>query len=100
MTRFVLVHGAFGGAWCWEPVAVELRQRGHSVVAVDLRGSGGDRTPGEEVTLDAYAERVCEALAAGPEPAVLVGHSMGGVVITQAASRCPRQVSRLVYVAA
>ncbi|MGY1623181.1 alpha/beta fold hydrolase [Geodermatophilus sp. SYSU D00965] len=100
MTRYVLVHGAFGGAWCWEPVAVALRQRGHSVVAVDLPGSGADRTPVERVTLDAYAERVCAALTADPEPAVLVGHSMGGVVITQAASRCPQQVSRLVYVAA
>ena len=52
-----------------------------------------------EVTLDAYAERVCEALAAGP-PAVLVGHSMGGVVVTQAAARTPEQVETLVYVAA
>jgi pimeloyl-ACP methyl ester carboxylesterase len=42
---------------------------------------------------------VCETLAGGP-PAALVGHSMGGMVITQAAARCPGQVTRLVYVAA
>ncbi len=42
---------------------------------------------------------MCEALAAGP-PAVLVGHSMGGMVITQAAARCPERIARLVYVAA
>jgi pimeloyl-ACP methyl ester carboxylesterase len=52
-----------------------------------------------DVTLDAYAERVCEALASGP-PAVLVGHSMGGVVVTQAAAHTPEQVETLVYVAA
>ena len=52
------------------------------------------------MTLDAYAERVCEALAAQPEPAVLVGHSMGGIAITQAAARCPDKISLMVYVCA
>ena len=52
-----------------------------------------------EVTLDAYAGRVCEVLAAG-QPAVLVGHSMGGMVVTQAAARMPEQVSALVYLCA
>ncbi|HZE04349.1 MAG TPA: alpha/beta fold hydrolase, partial [Solirubrobacteraceae bacterium] len=52
-----------------------------------------------EVTLDRYARRVGEALAQGP-PAVLVGHSMGGMVITQAAADAPQHVDRLVYVAA
>lgn len=100
MTRYVLVHGAFAGGWCWERVAAELEQRGHIVQAPDLPGSGEDTTPVEKVTLDAYAARVCEVLASRPEPAVLVGHSMGGIVVTQAASRCPDQVAQLVYVAA
>jgi pimeloyl-ACP methyl ester carboxylesterase len=100
MTRFVLVHGAFAGGWCWEPVAAELERRGHTVSAPDLPGSGADATPVEDVTLDAYVERVCAVLAESPEPAVLVGHSMGGVVITQTAARCPERISRLVYAAA
>jgi pimeloyl-ACP methyl ester carboxylesterase len=100
MTRYVLVHGAFAGGWCWEPVVAELERRGHSVQAPDLPGSGKDATPIEDVTLDAYAARVCETLAADDEPAVLVGHSMGGVVITQAAARCPERITRLIYVAA
>ena len=99
MARIVLVHGAFGGAWSWEPVIPGLEEAGHTVEALDLPGSGEDQTPVAEVTLDAYAERVCEALASGP-PAVLVGHSMGGVVVTQAAARMPEQVETLVYVAA
>jgi pimeloyl-ACP methyl ester carboxylesterase len=100
MARYVLVHGAFAGGWCWEPVVAELERRGHTVEAPDLPGSGEDTTPVERVTLDAYAGRVCDVLAAGDGPAVLVGHSMGGVVITQAAARCPELVDRLVYVAA
>ena len=99
MARIVLVHGAFAGAWSWEPVIPGLEEAGHTVQAIDLPGSGEDQTPVAEVTLDAYAERVCEALTSGP-PAVLVGHSMGGVVVTQAAARTPEQVETLVYVAA
>ena len=36
MTTFALVHGAWHGAWCWEPVMAELERRGHRAVAVDL----------------------------------------------------------------
>ncbi len=99
MARIVLVHGAFGGAWCWEPVIPGLRAAGHAVEAFDLPGAGEDRTPVAEVTLGAYADRVCEVLAGGP-PAVLVGHSMGGMTVTQAASRAPELVSSLVYLTA
>jgi pimeloyl-ACP methyl ester carboxylesterase len=67
---------------------------------MDLPGAGDDGTPLAEVTLDAYADRVCSALAERVEPAVLVGYSMGGVVVTQAAARCPERVARLVYVCA
>jgi pimeloyl-ACP methyl ester carboxylesterase len=69
------------------------------VEAIDLPGAGDDPTPVAEVTLDRYAQRVCTAIADGP-PAVLVGHSMGGMVITQAAARCSERVAGLVYVAA
>jgi pimeloyl-ACP methyl ester carboxylesterase len=99
MARIVLVHGAFGRATNWDRVAPGLRAAGHEVEAIDLPGQGEDRTPVAEVTLDRYAQKVCETLAAGP-PAVLVGHSMGGMVITQAAARCPERIERLVYVAA
>ena len=99
MARIVLVHGAFGRAACWDRVAPALRAAGHTVEAIDLPGQGDDPTPVEEATLDRYAQRVCEVLAEGP-PAVLVGHSMGGMVVTQAAARCPSHVDRLIYVAA
>lgn len=99
MARILLVHGAFGSASVWDLVLPGLRDAGHTVEASDLPGAGADHTPAEQVTLDAYAAHVCDALAAGP-PAVLVGHSMGGVVVTQAAARCPEHVAALVYVAA
>jgi pimeloyl-ACP methyl ester carboxylesterase len=94
----LLVHGAFSRATCWDRVAPGLRAAGHDVEAIDLPGQGDDPTPVAEVTLDRYAQRVCEALATGP-PAVLVGHSMGGMVITQAAAGND-SVASLVYVGA
>jgi pimeloyl-ACP methyl ester carboxylesterase len=100
MARFVLVHGAHGGAWCWEPVVGPLADAGHTVEAFDLPGSGDDRTPAADVTLAAYVERVCAQLETRPEPALLVGHSLGGVVIAQAAARCPDRIAALVYVTA
>lgn len=101
MARFVLCHGAFAGAWCWEPVVGPLGARGHTVETLDLPGSGQDQTPVEGVTLEACAARVTDVLAgAGEEPAILVGHSMGGVVCTQAYANAPERVSKIVYLTA
>ena len=100
MARFVLVHGAFGGAWSWEGIVGELERDGHTVTAIDLPGAGADETPVAGVTLNAYAAKICATLNEQPEPAILVGHSMGGVAITQAAARCAERVALLVYVAA
>src|SRR5258707_7839631 len=100
MARFVLVHGGFSGAWIWLPLIDTLREAGHVVEAFDLPGMGDDHTSASEVSLDSYAGRVCEVLAANSEPAIVVGHSMGGIVATQGAARCPERVAALVYVAA
>jgi len=53
-----------------------------------------------EVTLDSCADRLCEVLSRTSEPAIVVGNSMGGVIATQGAARCPGRVAALVYAAA
>jgi pimeloyl-ACP methyl ester carboxylesterase len=100
MARLVLVHGAFCGAWIWGPLIERLRTKDHSVEAFDLPGSGEDHTPVREITLDACADRLCEVLASDPEPAIVVGHSMGGIIATHGAARCRERVAALVYVTA
>lgn len=97
MSTFVLIHGAWHGGWCWDKVVPLLQQAGHRVTAPDLPGHGADRTPIPQVTLQAYAERTAEVLDAQPEPALLVGHSLGGAVITQAAELRPEKIRALVY---
>src|SRR5262245_61080351 len=100
MARFVFVHGAFGGAWTWEPIVGPLEAAGHTVETLDLPGGGDDQTPMTGGTLEAWAERVVDQLLRRPEPAVLVGYSMGGVIVTQAASNCPERVASLIFMAA
>ena len=87
----VLVHGAYHGAWCWELLASELEERGHRVTAVDLPISD------PQAGLQAYTETVTNALEGTSDP-VLVGHSLGGLVLPLAAAR--HQVRRLVFLAA
>jgi pimeloyl-ACP methyl ester carboxylesterase len=100
MARFVLVHGAFCGAWIWGPVIERLRTKDHSVEAFDLPGLGEDHTPVSEITLDACAGRLCEVLSSHPEPAIVVGHSMGGIIATHGAARYPERIAALLYVTA
>jgi pimeloyl-ACP methyl ester carboxylesterase len=70
MARFVLVHGAWHGPWCFRWLAQGLEQRGHQAVAVEL--------PCEEIGLDVHAY----ARVVGPQPdAIVVGHSLGGLTI-------------------
>jgi pimeloyl-ACP methyl ester carboxylesterase len=99
MARIVFVHGAFAGAWCWEPVLEPLRSAGHTVEAIDMPSCGEDDTPASSADLDAFARKICGVLGSGP-PAVLAGHSMGGMAITHAAANCPQHVTALIYVCA
>jgi pimeloyl-ACP methyl ester carboxylesterase len=100
MSTFVLVHGAWHGAWCWHKVVPLLRDRGHTVLVPDLPGHGRDRTPINAVSMAAYAQRVADVMRTAPEPVVLVGHSMAGFVISAAAEQQPETVTKLVYLAA
>jgi alpha-beta hydrolase superfamily lysophospholipase len=98
MARFVLVHGAWHGAWSWEGIAEDLRSAGHEVDAIDLPGHGEDATPHDEITLDSYVDRVAEAIGDDGEPVILVAHSMGGIPVTQALERLPERVAKAIYV--
>ncbi len=96
--QFVLVHGSFHGAWCWEHLTPFLEQRGHQVVAPNLPGSGGDPAPPENADLDTYATRIAGVIDGLAGPVVLVGHSMGGIVSSQVAERRSHRLAAVVYV--
>jgi pimeloyl-ACP methyl ester carboxylesterase len=100
MSTYVLIHGGGAGGWVWDRVTPHLERNGHKVVAPDLPSHGNDETPIQWVTLQAYADRICEVLEAQTAPVVLVGHSSGGIAITQAAEYCPDRIEMLVYLSA
>ena len=62
-----------------------LEEAGHKAIALDLPGHGRDDTPIAQVTFEAYCNKLREVVEAQPEPVILVGHSMGGRVVTQVA---------------
>jgi pimeloyl-ACP methyl ester carboxylesterase len=97
---YVLVHGAFAGAWTWERVVPLLEADGSTVLTLDLPGHGDDSTPVADATLDAYTAKVVALIDSASEPVVLVGHSMGGLVVSQAAEARPEKIEKLVYLAA
>ena len=123
-SAFVLVHGAWHGAWCYERIIPLLAAKGHVAIARDLPAHGlnasfpaayftrplNPATFGTEVSpvaatkLDDYVSSVLatidEVRAMGFEKVILVGHSMGGVAITAVAERAPEKIAAVVYLTA
>ncbi len=84
----LFVHGAFTGAWCWDEYFLPyFAARGHDSWAVDLRGHGADAEAAELASLDDYVADVQLAIAQVGEPPVIVGHSMGAIVVQRAMRR-------------
>lgn len=100
MANLLLIHGAWHGGWCWREVVPLLRAEGHQVWAPDLPGHGENPLPLAEVSLERYVDAVCALIETIGQPVILLGHSMGGVVISQVAERLPAKIERLVYLAA
>jgi pimeloyl-ACP methyl ester carboxylesterase len=97
MTVFVLVHGAMCGGWVWDDVAARLRAAGHEVHVVDQLPSGGTEPTGLGGLLT-DADHLRKLLDEIDAPVVLVGHSYGGMVITEVADH--PKVAHTVYLTA
>jgi pimeloyl-ACP methyl ester carboxylesterase len=99
----VLVHGGAHGAWCWEPLLPLLDG---DALAVDLppkviRGvpDASDLPELRSLRLGDFVESTLRDVDdAGFERFVLVGHSMGGLTVSELAGRVPERVAHLVYV--
>ncbi|MDW7691641.1 alpha/beta fold hydrolase [Flammeovirgaceae bacterium SG7u.111] len=97
---YVLIHGAWHPESVWGNVQDKLEEFGHTIIAVQLAGLGNDNTPIGSVNLQTHVDQVIAAINAQPEEVILVGHSYGGVVISQVGESIPQKIKRLVYVSA
>jgi pimeloyl-ACP methyl ester carboxylesterase len=83
-TPLLFVHGAWHGAWCWEEHFLDFfADRGHRVAALDLRGHGASpvRRRFKTQRLRHYVDDVAEVAATFDTPPIVIGHSMGGMVV-------------------
>jgi pimeloyl-ACP methyl ester carboxylesterase len=97
---FILVHGAFQAAYAWNDVKAQLISKGQKVVIIELPGHGSDTTSPSLISLNSYRDKVIAAINATTGNVVLVGHSMGGMVISAVAEAMPGRIEKLIYVGA
>jgi pimeloyl-ACP methyl ester carboxylesterase len=100
MATYVLVHGSWHAGWCWYKLKARLEASGHKVLAPDLPGLGLDHTPFDAVTLALWRDRVCDVVKAQTDRVILVGHSRGGIVVSEVAERVSGRIRTLVYLSA
>lgn len=97
---YVLVHGAWQAPYVWNAVRSDLVKKGNKVIVVELPGHGADNTATYTLSIDVYRDKVIAAIDAANEKVILVGHSMGGMVISAVAEKTPSKISKLVYTGA
>jgi pimeloyl-ACP methyl ester carboxylesterase len=95
----VLVHGFGGSTLAWKNLTGYLTPQ-YTVYALDLLGFGlSDKPADASYTLPAQADRVCALIRKlGLEQTVLIGHSMGGVIVADAQAKLPEAVKGIVMI--
>jgi len=97
MADFVLVPGAWLGAWAWDEVAAELRAAGHRAYPVTL--SGLAERSGVPAGLQTHVQDIVDEVERHDlRDVILVGHSYSGIPVGQAADRIGERLRRVVYV--
>jgi pimeloyl-ACP methyl ester carboxylesterase len=97
--RFVLLHGAWHGGWCWNRVAEPLRAAGHRVYTPTQTGLGErSHLISKNVTLDVFVQDLVNVFEwEDLNDVILVAHSFGGIASTGAADRIPNRIRHIVY---
>jgi pimeloyl-ACP methyl ester carboxylesterase len=98
-STIVIIPGSWSSAADWGFVVPQLKAAGNEVIVVNLAGHGTDKTPIASITMQVYVDAVKKAIG-NRTNITLVGHSFGGIVLTQVAEEIPSQIKELVYVAA
>lgn len=100
MTTLLLVHGAWCGSWAWDRLVPELELEGIASKVINLPGHGAKSGSMWSVSLADYADAVIDGASSIEGSVIAVGHSMGGLVISEAAAKAPKAFQALTYLAA
>lgn len=95
-----LVHGAFEDSHVWDRVSAKLQADGYRVINVNLPGRPSAPMAPNLVSNDVYRDVVLKAISGEAKPVVLVGHSFGGIAVTNVAEAAPEKIKTAVYLAA
>jgi pimeloyl-ACP methyl ester carboxylesterase len=97
---YIMIHSAWLGAWSLEYVKEALEKKAHKVITFDLPGHGQDETGVKDITMDSYVKATQKIIDAQDGKVILVGHSFGGMVISQVAQTRSSKIKKLVYLSA
>lgn len=100
-TPYIFLHGAWHGSWCWVPFLEKFSQYATHVYAPDLPGRNGLKFPDNyHEYLNLVQDLVINVSNKLNRQAVLVGHSLSGLLITQLTEFIPDRIKALIYVSA
>jgi pimeloyl-ACP methyl ester carboxylesterase len=99
-STYVLVHGAWGGGNGYDGTAKALRVAGHKVYVVALKGLGSRaKEIAPDITLSTHVADVLAVIDHNKlKNIILVGHSYGGMIITQVAAKRGAKIASIVYI--
>jgi pimeloyl-ACP methyl ester carboxylesterase len=100
MASYVLIHGAWHGAWCWEKVQAFLLAQGHQVIAPDMPGHGSNQKPHHAVKFRDYIDCIISSVEACKQRPILVGHSFAGMFLSYVAANYPGKIEKFIYLSA
>jgi len=97
--HFLLIHGAWHGAWVWNEISEILRYQGHSVSTPNLTGLGEKKhLLSSKITIETFIEDVVNHIVfENLNNIILVGHSFAGSVISGVADRLKNRIKKLIY---
>lgn len=98
--HYLLIHGSWHGAWCWEKLTPYLLANEHQVTCFDLPGSGEQFEKINEVTFDLLINTVKDELIKQTEPVVVIAHSFAGLLIAELAEEFHHKIKHIFYLAA
>jgi pimeloyl-ACP methyl ester carboxylesterase len=94
-TIFVLIHGAWHSANCWNKVIPKLKEQGHNAFSIDFSAKASDA----KYDFDDYVTENYQILNKLNKPMILVGHSMGAAIANKLYTQIRKKVKALIYIA-